>query len=150
METSVTIVGSVATSSALPSSYTGNISDGFIAQDTGDLWVWDGSIWNDVGQIRGPQGNAGPTGSQGIQGAAGVTVIQDSRGTGPTGIGATGPAGPTGPIGPTEVAWDRRDQLVLLVLMAQPDQQVQPELQEHSLPAQEKLITLHAGQVEQH
>jgi len=95
--TSVTIVGSIATSSALPSSYTGNISDGYIAQDTGDLWVWSGTQWNDVGQIRGPQGNTGQTGLQGIQGVTGATGAKgDQGGTGPTGIGVTGATGPTG------------------------------------------------------
>lgn len=57
--TSVTIVGSVASAANLPG--TANTNDGYITQDTGHLWVWDGAQWNDVGEIRGPQGPPGPS-----------------------------------------------------------------------------------------
>lgn len=56
--TSVTIVGSVPTSADLPG--TANVNDGYITNDTGHLWVWDGAQWNDVGTVRGPTGPAGP------------------------------------------------------------------------------------------
>lgn len=53
--TSVTIKGSVATSTALPSS--GNtIGDGYITDDNGHLWVWTGTAWTDAGQIKGDSG----------------------------------------------------------------------------------------------
>ena len=32
------------------------IGDGYITQDTGHLWTWDGAGWNDVGRIVGPPG----------------------------------------------------------------------------------------------
>ncbi len=65
---SVTVKGSVATSSALPNG--GNaLSDGYIAADTGHLWVYSNSTANgnvngflDVGSVRGPTGLAGPAG----------------------------------------------------------------------------------------
>lgn len=114
---SVTIKGSVADSSVLPSS--GNlVGDGWITDDTGHLWVWGGSSFSDVGLVRGPTGPTGPTGPQGIQGIQGATGptgptgpqgIQGVKGdigdTGPQGIkgdtGNTGPVGPTGSTGAT-------------------------------------------------
>jgi hypothetical protein len=85
----VVIVGSVANAAALPPSYSGSIGDMFIAQNTGNGHVWDGTQWNNVGQIQGPAGPQGVAGQTGAQGATGPT--------GPTGLtGATGPAGANG------------------------------------------------------
>jgi hypothetical protein len=85
----VTIVGSVANAAALPPSYSGSIGDMFIAQNTGNGHVWDGTQWNNVGQIQGPAGPQGIAGQTGAQGA-----------TGPTGAtGSTGASGATGPTG---------------------------------------------------
>jgi len=99
--TSVKIVGHVATASELDPSYPNAISDGFITDDTGHLWVWSGTEWIDVGNITGPSGS---TGSQGTEGASGATGTQGASGVGATGYtGATGPAstipGATGSIG---------------------------------------------------
>jgi hypothetical protein len=58
--------------------------DGWITQDTGDLWVWSGTGWVNTGHIQGPPG---PTGAIGATGPAGPS-------------GATGPQGPEGPAGP--------------------------------------------------
>jgi len=115
--TSINIIGSVATANtstltlADPSP---NRGDGFISLDTKHLWVWDGSNWNDAGNVLGPQGatGVGATGIQGIQGATGSTGPQGSTGvsnvpgaTGSTGpAGATGATGPMGPIGTTTPA----------------------------------------------
>ena len=44
----------------------------------GDMHVWDGAKWNNVGKVQGPQGERGPAGP----------------------AGAAGPAGPQGPAGP--------------------------------------------------
>jgi hypothetical protein len=52
-----------------PSSYSGNIGDGYLVN--GNLYVWSGSAWNDVGAIQGPQGTAGYTGSIGFTGSSG-------------------------------------------------------------------------------
>lgn len=96
--TGVQIEGAVATSTDLPT--TGNESgDAYLAQDTGDLWVWDGTEWNDAGEVRGPEGPAGPKGDTGATGPKG-----DTGATGPAGAdgedGAQGPKGDTGATGP--------------------------------------------------
>jgi len=101
--TGVSILGSVANSAALPAAYTGNVGDMFITQNTGNGWVWNGSSWDNVGQIQGP---AGPQGAQGAQGNTGTTGPQGSTGAiGPQGntgsIGSTGSTGSQGPIGLT-------------------------------------------------
>ncbi len=92
---SVTLKGSVATTSLLPT--TGNvIGDSYIVDADGNLWVWTGSVWHDAGQIVGPEG---PQGIQGIQGVKGDTGLQ-----GPQGLqgdaGTQGPKGDTGDTGP--------------------------------------------------
>ena len=106
----ITIKGTVATTSALPS--TGNtVGDAYIVSADGHLYVWSGSSWTDAGAIvgpTGPTGATGPTGPSGPTGATGATGATGSQGpTGPTGdtgsqgaTGATGATGPTGPTGP--------------------------------------------------
>jgi BppU N-terminal domain/Collagen triple helix repeat (20 copies) len=91
--TGVTILGSYATEAELNSAHpTGNASgDAYIV--AGDLYVWGGTVFENVGQIQGPQGIQGvqgPTGPQGPQGIKGDTGLQ----------GSEGPQGPTGPQGP--------------------------------------------------
>lgn len=105
--TGLTFKGTVANQAALPA--TGNTpGDMWVALDTSDCWVWNGTQWNNVGPIRGPQGvpgptgATGPTGSTGPTGATGPTGPQGTQGNpGATGLtGATGPAGATGATGP--------------------------------------------------
>ena len=106
--TGVSIQGSVANAAALDPSYGGVAGDGFITQDDGNLHIWDGAVWNNVGTVRGPQGPQGETGSQGPQGLQGDTGAdgpQGPQGTqgiqGPQGdIGPQGPKGDTGDTGP--------------------------------------------------
>lgn len=50
--------GTVPTSGDLPVS--GEDGEGWIADDTGHLWVWVDGDWVDVGDFRGPEGPAGP------------------------------------------------------------------------------------------
>ena len=102
---SVTLIGSVANSAALPVS--GNAGDGYITIDSGDLWIWNTvtSSWNDVGQIVGPQGATGigatgATGSNGTNGATGATGSNGTNGS----TGATGTAGTNGSTGATGTA----------------------------------------------
>jgi hypothetical protein len=111
--TGLTVKGTVATSSQLPT--TGNQpGDGWIAADTGHLWTWDGTHWVDAGLIQGPQGPEGPQGPQGIQGVKGDTGAQGPAGAdgadgapGPKGdTGDTGPQGPAGPAGPLDILTD--------------------------------------------
>ncbi len=91
--TSVNFLGSVATEQDLPSE-NNEQNDSYIVEQNDELYVWDGSQWNSVGQIQGPTGPTGPVGADGQQGNPGPT--------GPT--GAEGPTGPTGPQGDQGVA----------------------------------------------
>jgi hypothetical protein len=91
----VSIKGSVSDASQLETNYQGETGDMFITQDDGHGHVWDGSSWQDVGQIKGPkgdqgeQGEQGPQGPQGIQGPQGVQGEQGEQ-------GLEGPAGQQG------------------------------------------------------
>jgi len=71
--TSVIIIGSVTYANALPQWGNLTYGEGFIVQNTGNLFVYDGSNFQDVGQIKGPKGDTGATGPQGIQGIQGNT-----------------------------------------------------------------------------
>jgi hypothetical protein len=102
---SINIKGTVATVGALPS--TGNtVNDAYIVTADGDLYVWTGSAWANVGQIigpTGPTGSAGPTGNLGPTGPTGnlgPTGPTGAAGSGSTVAGPTGPTGLTGPTGP--------------------------------------------------
>ena len=72
--------------------------DLWIASDTLDGWVYDGSIWINIGPLQGPQGVQGVQGPQGIQGIQGDTGPQGIQGdTGPQGVqGIQGDKGDTG------------------------------------------------------
>jgi hypothetical protein len=92
---SISIVGTVADSSYLPDPYTGNAGDGYITDDTGHLWVWNGTTWTDVGEIKGPTGATGSTGPQGPQGDTGLTGATGTQGA----SGIQGNQGASGIIG---------------------------------------------------
>ncbi len=83
--------GSVPTSGDLPP--TGNqVGDTWLAEDTDDLWTWDGATWVNVG----PAGVPGPEGPAGADGAD-STVPGPQGDPGPKGdTGDTGPQGPQG------------------------------------------------------
>lgn len=81
----ITIIGSLANVGLLPGS--GTTGDAYVI--SGDLWVWDGSAWVDVGPVEGATGATGPTG---IQGATGPAPNEWLNGSG-------APAGGTGNIG---------------------------------------------------
>src|SRR5690606_24801751 len=101
--TGVSIIGSLPSEADLPPTGT----DGDAHLINGDLYVWDGAAWQNVGTIQGPQGPQGPAGpegpqgDQGIQGPAGDPGPQGEQGIqGPKGdTGDTGPEGPEGPQG---------------------------------------------------
>ena len=120
--TGVSILGSYATFSALQTAQpAGQTGDAYLV--AGELYVWAGSAWTNVGSIQGPTGPTGSTGATGvgatgptgatgatgangssIQGATGPTGVAGPTGptgaTGATGFGSTGPTGPTGADGP--------------------------------------------------
>lgn len=74
--TSVTILGSYNTLAELQAAHpTGSVGDGYMV--AGDLYVWNGSSWEDVGQIQGPPGQQGPAGADGTS----VTVSSIQYGT---------------------------------------------------------------------
>lgn len=92
--TGVSIKGSFDNTSQLPASGT----DGDAYLISGNLHVWNGTAWVNVGNIQGPQGLiglTGATGSQGIQGAKGEKGDQGIQGI--QGLkGDTGAKGDTG------------------------------------------------------
>lgn len=59
--TSITIKGTLSDTSKLPA--TGTEGDAYIIN--GDLYVWNGSKWENVGQIKGDKGDKGDDGSAG-------------------------------------------------------------------------------------
>jgi len=84
--------------------------DHYLDTDTGNVYNWNGEVWELVGSILGPQGQKGQTGAtgpQGQKGEAGADGVAGSTGqkgdkgaTGPTGLtGDTGEGGATGPKG---------------------------------------------------
>ena len=79
---SIVIKGTVQSFTLLPTS--GNtVNDLWIVEDEGgEGYVWNGTGWDDVGKIQGPEGATGP-------------------------LGATGATGPEGPVGPaaTQGGW---------------------------------------------
>ena len=65
--TSVTILGSYDSYAQLIAAHpSGNLGDSYMV--AGDLYVWNGSVWQNVGTIQGPQG------PQGVAGADGTSV----------------------------------------------------------------------------
>jgi len=87
--TSISFKGSVAAVVNLPVG-SNVVNDAYVVDADGNLYVWNGGVWQDVGQIVGPEGPIGATGATGA----------DSTVTGPTGpsgvISVTGPVTNTG------------------------------------------------------
>lgn len=74
--TGVTIKGSFADMEALQSAHpSGEAGDAYMLEDTGHLAVWNGSQWQDVGQIKGDKGDTGPKGDPGEDGAAATVTV---------------------------------------------------------------------------
>ncbi len=57
-----------------------NIGDAWILLSDGSLMSWNGTVWFDAGDIKGPQGDQGPQGIQGIQGIQGLQGVQGIQG----------------------------------------------------------------------
>lgn len=129
----VKIIGSLTSVEELPAS--GELGDGYLVSgidETGtvkNMYVWNGTGWENVGNIqgpkgeRGPKGDIGPEGPRGLQGETGPQGLQGPKGDigpqglkgdtglkgdkgdtglqGPQGLqGETGLQGPEGPVGP--------------------------------------------------
>ena len=91
---SVTILGSVADMAAFlagPGASPGaNIGDAWILLSDGSLMSWNGTVWFDAGDIKGPQGDQGIQGIQGPQGIQGIQGPQGIQGIPGTLIGKYG------------------------------------------------------------
>lgn len=90
--TGVTIIGSLSSEDDLPS--TGNMGDAYLIN--GFLYVWNGTVWENVGEIQGPEGKSAY--DLAVQnGFVGTTEewLESLKG----GIGPPGPDGPQGPPG---------------------------------------------------
>jgi hypothetical protein len=69
--TSVQLKGVVATAADLNNIVDKVVGDLYVASDTGDGYVWNGTQWTNTGPIRGPEGATGPQGATGPTGATG-------------------------------------------------------------------------------
>lgn len=67
------------------------------------LYSWNGSAWQDVGDIKGPKGDKGDVGPQGAQGGQGPKGDAGAKGE----TGATGPKGAQGPQGVQGIQGER-------------------------------------------
>ena len=67
------VLGTVANEAALPGGAT--TGDVYQAEDTGVFYVWDGSAWDNLGTLVGPQGPTGATGATGPAGADGADGV---------------------------------------------------------------------------
>lgn len=99
--TSLNILGTKESEADLPLS--AEKSDAYLIN--GEMWVFNGTNWNNAGRIQGPQGPQGPVGPQGPKGDPGPQGIKGDPGEkGEQGIqglkGDTGLQGPQGPVGP--------------------------------------------------
>lgn len=90
--TSLNILGTKESEADLPLSAEKN--DAYLIN--GEMWVFDGTNWNNAGKIQGPQGPKGDPGPQGIKGDPGEKGEQGAQGL----KGDTGPQGEQGPVGP--------------------------------------------------
>ena len=108
--TGFTLKGKKSSTAELPK----NAAPGDAYLVSGEVMVWSGSAWENVGQIQGPAGPEGPKGPQGPAGPKGATGTKGDTGpAGPEGPrgpqGDPGPTGPTGPAGPTGARGEKGD-----------------------------------------
>lgn len=96
--TSLNVLGTKESEADLPLSAEKN--DAYLID--GEMWVFDGTNWNNAGKIQGPQGPVGPQGPKGDPGPQGVRGDPGEKGEqGVQGLkGDTGPQGEQGPVGP--------------------------------------------------
>lgn len=81
--TSLNILGTKESEADLPLSAEKN--DAYLIN--GEMWVFDGTNWNNAGKIQGPQGPQGPVGPQGSKGDPGPQGVKGDPGEkGDTGV----------------------------------------------------------------
>lgn len=92
--TSLNVLGTKESEADLPLSAEKN--DAYLIN--GEMWVFDGTNWNNAGKIQGPQGPQGPVGPQGPKGDPGPQGVKGDPGEkGEQGLkGDTGPQGEKG------------------------------------------------------
>lgn len=71
------VLGTVADIASLPPS--ANVGEGFVVTaEANDVYVWNGSSWNSIGPVQGPEGPAGPAGPQGATGIKEQSYIKST------------------------------------------------------------------------
>lgn len=83
---SISLKGAVTSPADLTSIAVKVEGDLYVAQNDGNGYVWDGSAWVNVGQIRGPKGDTGPQGPAGPA-PAGTGAVVVSNGVVGTPVG---------------------------------------------------------------
>lgn len=91
----IAIGGYVNTAADLVDPWTGASGDTILARDTGNLYIWDGNNWVDLGVVLGPRGYTGSVGFQGSMGFQGYSGSQGVQGY----VGSVGGQGTTGFVG---------------------------------------------------
>lgn len=96
--TSLNVLGTKESEADLPLSAEKN--DAYLID--GEMWIFDGTNWNNAGKIQGPQGPVGPQGPKGDPGPQGVKGDPGEKGEqGVQGLkGDAGPQGEQGSVGP--------------------------------------------------
>ena len=108
--TGITIKGSYDTYEELIHDHpTGEPGDAYLVN--GNLYIWNGTTWENVGNIKGDTGDTGPQGVKGDKGDTGDSGAKGDKGdTGNTGAkgdtGNSGAKGDTGDTGPQGVKGD--------------------------------------------
>src|SRR5699024_3216118 len=87
---SVTIEGTILDLSELPTANESNQGNGYLFN--GDLYVSNGTEWENVGRIQGPKGDKGDPGEKGDTGERGPQGLTGTQGE----VGPQGPRGYTG------------------------------------------------------
>jgi hypothetical protein len=93
------ILGSTTDESLLP--IDNNIGDGYII--SGYLYVWTGTLWENVGLIQGDKGDKGDKGDIGETGLTGLTGLTGDTGDIGVGISGISKVSGTGELGTTDV-----------------------------------------------
>jgi hypothetical protein len=106
--TGFVLKGAVPTKTDLPAS--AQPGDAYVTADNGHAFVWDGTGWQDAGQLQGPKGDKGDPGPAGADGAQGPKGDTGAAGADSTVAGPQGPKGDPGADGAKGDKGDKGDQ----------------------------------------